>query len=90
MQKPTARTDQRHWEITSCVSSHPTRRRPESDTRYSFAQAQHLRRILKTYASYYNEVRTHLSLDKDAPKSRRSQKVGRIVAMPILGGLHHQ
>ena len=50
----------------------------------------HLRRILKTYAAYYNEVRTHLSLDKDAPKVRRSQKVGRVVALPILGGLHHQ
>ena len=50
----------------------------------------HLHRILKTYASYYNEVRTHLSLDKDTPKFRRSQKVGRVVAMPILGGLHHQ
>ena len=50
----------------------------------------HLRRILKTYAAYYNEVRTHLSLDKDAPNSRRSLKVGGIVAIPILGGLHHQ
>jgi len=26
-----------------------------------------LRRILKSYASYYNEIRTHRSLDKDAP-----------------------
>jgi transposase InsO family protein len=42
----------------------------------------HLHRILKTYATYYNEVRTHLSLDKDAPKPRRSQKLGRVVAMP--------
>ncbi|WP_422295900.1 hypothetical protein [Candidatus Binatus sp.] len=50
----------------------------------------HLHRILKTYASYYNEVRTHLSLDKDAPKFRRSLKLGRVVATPILGGLHHQ
>ena len=50
----------------------------------------HLRQVLKTYAAYYNEVRTHLSLDKDAPKFRRSQRLGSIVAMPILGGLHHQ
>ena len=50
----------------------------------------HLRRILKAYAAYYNEIRTHLSLDKDAPNSRRSQTVGAIVALPILGGLHHQ
>jgi transposase InsO family protein len=50
----------------------------------------HLRRILKAYAAYYNEIRTHLSLDKDAPNSRRSQTAGAIAAMPILGGLHHQ
>jgi transposase InsO family protein len=50
----------------------------------------HLRRILETYAAYYNEVRTHLSLDKDAPNSRRPLKVGGILVIPILGGLHHQ
>jgi len=27
----------------------------------------HLRCVLKTYASYYNEVRTRLSLDKHSP-----------------------
>ena len=27
----------------------------------------HLRQVLKYYARYYNETRTHLSLDKDAP-----------------------
>ena len=51
---------------------------------------EHLRSVLKGYASYYNEVRTHLSLDKDAPHFRRRQKTGRIAAIPILGGLHHQ
>jgi transposase InsO family protein len=30
----------------------------------------HLRRILSKYVSYYNEVRTHLSLGKDAPCTR--------------------
>ena len=49
-----------------------------------------LRRVLKAYASYYNRVRTHLSLDKDAPLFRRSHMVGNIAATPILGGLHHQ
>src|SRR5580700_2431524 len=29
----------------------------------------HLRRILQSYARYYNETRTHLALDKDAPVS---------------------
>jgi transposase InsO family protein len=49
----------------------------------------HLRRILKSYAGYYNEIRTHRSLDKDAPVSRRVQRTGIIVSHPIPGGLHH-
>jgi transposase InsO family protein len=36
----------------------------------------HLRRVLKSYARYYNEVRTHRSLDKDAPLSRPVQRAG--------------
>src|SRR5271168_5204323 len=36
----------------------------------------HLRRILKTYARYYNDVRTHWSLDKDAPLFRPVQRAG--------------
>jgi transposase InsO family protein len=50
----------------------------------------HLRRSLKAYAAYYNEVRTHLSLSKDAPKFRRIQSAGSITALPLLGSLHHQ
>jgi transposase InsO family protein len=50
----------------------------------------HLRRVLKTYAAYYNQVRTHLALSKDAPTFRPSYRIGSIVALPILGGLHHQ
>jgi hypothetical protein len=50
----------------------------------------HLRRILKSYAGYYNEIRTHRSLDKDSPVSRPVQRTGIIVSHPILGGLHHR
>ena len=50
----------------------------------------HLRGVLKAYAAYYNEVRTHRSLDGDAPDFRRPQKIGRIATIPILGGLPHQ
>src|ERR1700752_4459247 len=42
----------------------------------------HLRRILRSYASYYNEVRTHRSLDKDAPVSRPVQRAGSITSFP--------
>jgi hypothetical protein len=51
---------------------------------------RHLRHLLKSYQQYYNEARTHLSLDKDAPISRTVQAVGSIIAKPLLGGLHHQ
>jgi transposase InsO family protein len=49
----------------------------------------HLRRILRAYADYYNDVRTHRSLDKDPPVSRPVQRAGIITSSPILGGLHH-
>src|SRR6266513_2156762 len=49
----------------------------------------HLRRILTKYAAYYNELRTHRSLNKDAPIYRAIQHVGGIVFAPVLGGLHH-
>jgi putative transposase len=52
----------------------------------------HLRRILKSYFSYYHRWRTHLSLDKDAPESRPVQdlQAGRIVQVREVGGLHHR
>jgi transposase InsO family protein len=50
----------------------------------------HLRRILSAYATYYNQTRTHLTLQKDAPSGRSVQRVGRVVAIPVLSGLHHQ
>ena len=50
----------------------------------------HLRQVLKAYAGYYNRVRTHLSLSKDAPLVRPVRRIGDIVARPILGGLHHE
>ena len=49
----------------------------------------HLRRILKSYADYYNGVRTHRSLNKDAPVSRPVQRTDVISSHAILGGLHH-
>jgi len=49
----------------------------------------HLRRILQVYARYYNDIRTHRSLDKDAPISRPVQRVGAIKSLALLGGLHH-
>jgi transposase InsO family protein len=46
----------------------------------------HLRRVLASYAAYYNQARTHLALQKDAPLRRAVQSSGAIVAIPILAG----
>jgi transposase InsO family protein len=51
---------------------------------------RHLRHILLSYMQYYNEVRTHLSLNKNAPAPSPVQRAGHILCRPILGGLHHQ
>jgi transposase InsO family protein len=49
----------------------------------------HLRRILKSYAAYYNDIRAHRSLDKDAPISRPTHQAEMARPHPVLGGLHH-
>jgi len=51
---------------------------------------RHLRHMLLSYMNYYNETRTHLSLDKDSRVARAVQRVGHINCRPVLGGLHHQ
>ena len=52
----------------------------------------HLRRLLRDYLTYYHRCRTHLSLEKDAPEPRPVDRPdqGSIVAMPMVGGLHHR
>ena len=50
----------------------------------------HLRRVLKAYAKYYNSARTHLSLQKNSPDPRQRQVNGQITSRPHLGGLHHE
>ena len=50
-----------------------------------------LQRVLTAYIAYYMESRTHLALEKDAPLARpvTPPSVGRLVATPHIGGLHH-
>ncbi len=50
---------------------------------------RHLRKLLRDYAAYYNRLRTHLSLDKDAPLGRPVQSDGVLRRLPHFGGLHH-
>ena len=53
---------------------------------------RHLRRQLKSYSTYYHEARTHLSLDKQSPVPRSIEppEQGKVVAIPHVGGLHHE
>ena len=45
-----------------------------------------MRRVLRSYASYYNETRTHRSLNKDAPIPRPVQRIGRIASNALVVG----
>jgi putative transposase len=49
-----------------------------------------LRRQLRSYFRYYHRSRLHLSLDHDSPDPRPIQTVGRVVAIPQVGGLHYR
>jgi len=53
---------------------------------------RHLCRVLSSYVDYYHRTRTHLSLDKDCPDPRPIQprKIGTVIAIPQVGGLHHR
>jgi transposase InsO family protein len=56
---------------------------------------RHLEVVLREYAIYYNRARPHrgLSLVPPVPGARASRPPGsapgRIIARPVLGGLHH-
>jgi transposase InsO family protein len=51
---------------------------------------RHLRLILKRYIAYYNGLRPHLSLQRNAPIPRKVESArGRLIAIPYVGGLHH-
>ena len=53
----------------------------------------HLRRVIKDWTSYFNTSRPHQGLGQRIPGERDDERAanadGRIVATPILGGLHH-
>lgn len=54
---------------------------------------QHLRKIMKQYQAYFNQARPHQGLDQRLPcpsePSDGQQDRGKVIALPVLGGLHH-
>jgi putative transposase len=53
---------------------------------------RHLRWVLSSYVDYYHRTRTHLALEKDCPEQRPIQagRIGKIIAVPQVGNLHHR
>jgi hypothetical protein len=45
-----------------------------------------LHHLLKAYQEFYNEARTHLSLERDAPIPHAVHAIGQTMTVPILGG----
>ena len=54
--------------------------------------AGHLQRTLVSYFDYYHRHRPRRSLDQDCPEPRSVElpSQGKIVALPLVGGLHHR
>ena len=56
---------------------------------------RHLERVLQEYVAYYNSARPYRSLGlvpplpKPSPPRAPVAPPGRIIARPVLGGLHH-
>ena len=51
-----------------------------------------LLRHLRSFLTYYHDCRTHPSLDKDSPtpKAVEPPERGRVISIPLVGGLHHK
>jgi len=66
--------------------------RPECLNHVIVLGEPHLRRILRSYVDYYNETRTHLSLDNDTPEGRPIQwpDQRQVIELKHVGGLHHE
>jgi putative transposase len=59
-----------------------------------FVSEAHLRRVLHEYARYFNHSRPHQGIDQHVPEPRGNgvgsvDSAAEIVALPVLGGLHH-
>ena len=58
---------------------------------YIILNESHLYKVLSEYIEYYNNFRTHLSLDRNSPEPRYVEKPekGKVVSIPKVGHLHH-
>lgn len=90
--KPVKTAFKSPWQNAYCERVIGTIRRDCTDHVIIFNE-KHLKRVLRQYINeYYNVSRTHLSLGKDCPEPRdiETPEMGKIVEIPILGGLHQR
>ena len=50
---------------------------------------RHLHRVVAEYIRYFNAGRPHQGLRQRTPVPAERPPEGKIVALPVLGGLHH-
>ncbi len=79
------------WQNGYCERVIGTIRRECTDHVIAINEDQ-LQRVIDAYVRYYNDTRTHLSLTKRTPAGHRTptERRGRVVAKPQVGGLHHR
>ena len=55
---------------------------------------EHLRRLLREYVKFYNNDRSHLTLERNTPKGRAVQQkpseAAKVISISRLGGLQHK
>ena len=53
----------------------------------------HLYRVIKEYVKYFNQARPHQGIEQKIPEGnlsvREDERKGKIIAFPVLNGLHH-
>ena len=53
----------------------------------------HLYRVIKEYVEYFNQTRPHQEVEQKIPEGnlsvREDERKGKIIAFPVLNGLHH-
>jgi putative transposase len=64
--------------------------RPEVLDHVVVLSQQHLIRLVRSYIRYYQEDRCHLGLERETPATPRPSSHARVVALPRVGGLHHE
>jgi len=78
------------WQ-TPCVEGLIGSIRRECLDHFIILSEAHLRRLLRVSRAYYNTVRPHQALENTGPRPRDVQPpgLGRVMALPQVGGLHH-